>query len=228
VETQLRRRGRLGGDEALQARLGELTEAVRRAEANGAEGNAGAALAGILQAAAALTRLCQGPELRPTTAVIDEAVDALRVLARLGAASPPAAAGRAVRVLLADHDAQSRDRVRALLDAVEAPVELSEVGAGLQAAVAAEARPFDLVIVNFESPEALAGVRAIRRNERQTGAPRVPIVAVVAVAAGSPPADQALEAGADLAVAPPVTAEALLAALASGLRLHSERLGAAA
>jgi CheY-like chemotaxis protein len=70
----------------------------------------------------------------------------------------------------------------------------------------------------------MAGVRAIRRNERQAGAARTPILAL---AAGAAAAAKALAAGADLHVAPPIASEALLAALACALSHEADELIAA-
>jgi CheY-like chemotaxis protein len=182
----------------------------------------------LVNAAGVLTRLCETPELEKATRTLETSAGALEELlieALEGGERRTRAPKTQFRVLCADDDAQSRLAIRAILHAAKAEVELVEVGAGLQAAVAMETRFFDLIIVNLAAPEANAGIRAIRRHERQTKARRTPLVALTPDA---PTAIRALEAGADLHVRQPLTAEGLMAALAGALRRQSEELSSVA
>jgi CheY-like chemotaxis protein len=128
-------------------------------------------------------------------------------------------------VLSADDDAESRFAMRAMLDAASTPIDLAEVATGLQAALAAEASVFDLILVNSATAESVAGIRAIRRIERQGSLRRTPILAITSDAeAGA----AALAAGADLYMYRPVTATRLLAALAGAISRESADLSAVA
>lgn len=187
-----------------------------------------APLAGVLGAATVLTRVCQTPELKKVIEVVETAAAQLEKLMAealdSGERRRPSPKGK-IRVLSADDDAQSRFAVRQMLHASEFEIELIDVSSGLQAALAAEARMFDLILVNVATADAMAGVRAIRRTERQKKSRRTPILAVAGdVKAGA----KALEAGADLHMAQPVSAEGLLTALAGALSRESEDLSAVA
>jgi DNA-binding response OmpR family regulator len=237
AEMLIRRRGHGGlreaGGRELQARLETLEEATLRTEAAAAilEGlghEVRAPLNGLLGASLVLTKVCQTPELKRAIEKIETAAGALDLLMvqALGRADRRARAPKTkIRVLAADDDAGSRLAVRELLHATEIEVELVEVAAGLQAALATETMFFDLILVNLAAPEAIAGVRAIRRAERQNKTRRTPILAFGDKGCS---AAQTLDAGADLFMRQPVTAERLLAALAEALAKESEDLIAVA
>jgi len=218
---------------ALEATLVKLQDAVVQAENTSAlladmGAEVRAPLAGVLGAATVLTRLCDTPELKKMVQVIETAAGSLE-----GLLSEALESGERrhrgpkerIRVLSADDDAQSRYAMRAMLHAAETEVELVDVGTGLQAALAAEARVFDLILVNVATTEAIAGIRAIRRRERQNKSRRTPILAIAPDGAA---AAKALDAGADLHMSQPITAEGLLTALAAAISRQSEDLSAVA
>ena len=235
AEMQVRRR-REGGEARstgeLQVRLMKLQEAVVHAENTwailpGLGLEVRAPLARLVRAAEVLTKICLTPEMKPSIDKIETAVNALedmlvRALEReRRKRNPPAK----VRVLSADDDAGSRYAMRGLLHAAETEVELIDVATGLQAALAVESMFFDLILVNVATAEAVAGIRAVRRTERQNKMRRTPILAIGPC---GQPAAQALDAGADLHLPQPVTAERLLSALVGAICRESEDLSAVA
>lgn len=220
-----------GGRGEFQIRLERLEEAADRAEAVSAVVEAlgrevRISLNGLLGAAAVLTSVCRTPELAPAIETIEgaAAVLDLAVVRALGRADRRARAPKPrIRVLLADQDIASRLVVRELLDAAEVQVDLIEVDTGFEAALATDADFFDLIIVSFAAPEAVAGIRKVRWAERQNNTRRTPILVFGAKAQS---AAAALEAGADLYVRQPVTAAALLSTLADALARESEDMRA--
>ena len=237
AEMQLKRKREHDGDRAayreLESNLIRLQEAVTQAENTSAlladmGPEVRAPLAGVLGAATVLTKLCETPELKKVVKVIEDAAGSLDTLlseALEGGERRTRAPKDRIRVLSADDDAQSRFAMRAMLHAAEVEVELVDVSTGLQASVAAEARVFDLIMVNMATAEAMAGIRAIRRNERQGRARRTPILAIAVDGAA---AARALDAGADLHMGQPITAESLLTALAAAISRESDDLTAVA
>jgi PleD family two-component response regulator len=237
AEMQVRRkRGRGDGGarrRGLESNLLRLQRSVVQAEHTAARladmgVEARAPLAGVVNAAKVLTPLCDTPDLKKGAAQVDEAAAALeRLIVRsMGREDRRARTPRTqIRVLSADDDAQSRLAMRAILHAAEIEVELVDVATGLQAAVAAEGRVFDLIVINVATAEAIAGIRAIRRDERQNKMRRTPILAI---APGAADAARALAAGADLPMGLPITAESLLTALAGAVSRQSDDLSAVA
>jgi CheY-like chemotaxis protein len=217
----------------LESNLVRLQEAVTQAENTAAlladmGPEVRAPLAGVLGAATVLTRLCETPELKKVVRVIEDAAGSLEgLLTEALDAGERRARGRkdSIRVLCADDDAHTRFAIRSMLHAAEVEVELVDVSTGLEAALAAEQRVFDLILVNVACPDAVAGVRAIRRHERQSKARRTPLLII---APDSPAASRALEAGADLHMCQPITAEGLLTALAAAISRQSDDLSAVA
>ena len=128
-----------------------------------------------------------------------------------------------LRVLLAEDHPVNRKVVQLILAPYD--VELTMVENGVLAVEACKATPFDLVLMDMQMPvmDGLAATRAIRAHERDlaTGE-RIPIIVLSANAMAHHKHD-ALAAGADLHVAKPVTADALLVgidqALDAGRRL---------
>jgi DNA-binding response OmpR family regulator len=236
VEMQLRRRreSHAGGTAAgeLQVRLLKLQEAVVHAENTwailpGLGLEVRAPLARLVRAAEVLTKICLTPELQPAVATVESAVAAIedmlvRALEKERRKRSPLTK---MRVLSADDDAVSRYAMRGLLHAAQTEVELVDVSTGLQAALAVETLFFDLILVNVATAEAIAGIRAIRRTERQNKSRRHPILAI---GPEGQAATEALTAGADLHLAQPVTAERLLSALAGAICRESEDLSAVA
>jgi DNA-binding response OmpR family regulator len=228
-----RPRGDGAAERELRLRLEKLQQAVVRAEATSAlletlGHEARAPLNGLLGAATSLLKVCETPELKPSLAAIETAHGALDLLMvqALGRADRRSRAPKTrIRVLLSDDDAGSRHALRELLHATETEVELVEVAVGLQASLAAETHFFDLILMNLSAPETIAGIRAIRRAERQNRTRRTPILAF---GGGPPSAAQTLEAGADLVMRPPVTAPRVLCALAEAISRESQDIGAVA
>lgn len=236
AEMQLRRRrdndaGGISSGE-LQVRLMKLKEAVVHAENTwailpGLGLEVRAPLARLVRASEVLTKICLTPELQPAVETVETAAAAIeemlvKALERERRKRSPMTK---VRVLSADDDARSRYAMRNLLHAATTEVELVDVSTGLQAALAVESLFFDLILVNVATEEAIAGIRAIRRTERQNKTRRHPILAI---GPEGQAATDALTAGADLHLAQPVTAERLLSALAGAICRESEDLSAVA
>ena len=218
---------------ALESNMARLQEAVAMAENTAAMlrhvgHDVRAPLTGVLRAADVLTRICVTPELRKVVDLV-EASSATLYRLLVEALDHPDRRSRTprevVRVLSADDDAESRFAMCDVLDAAMTPIELVEVPTGLQAALAAETGNFDLILVNVATAEAIAGIRAIRRTERQVKTRRIPILAIA-------PDDEAglsaLDAGADVYMRRPVTAKGLLIALTSAISRQTEVLSAVA
>ena len=233
AEMHLRKQREVDAGRALETNLVKLQEAVVRAENTAAMlthlgHDVRAPLAGVLRAAGVLTRICVTPELKKVVELVEASAGTLESLLvqALGHGDRRSRAPKSsVRVLSADDDAGSRLAMRGMLDAAETAVELVEAGTGLQAALAAEAGMFDLILVNVAAAESVAGIRAIRRTERQTKSRRTPILAIAPdIEAGV----AALDAGADLYMGHPVNATALLTALAGAISRESDDLSAVA
>uniref|UniRef100_B0T8X9 Sensory/regulatory protein RpfC n=1 Tax=Caulobacter sp. (strain K31) TaxID=366602 RepID=B0T8X9_CAUSK len=122
-----------------------------------------------------------------------------------------------LRVLLAEDHPVNRKVVQLILTPYD--IELTMVENGALAVEACKATPFDLVLMDMQMPimDGLAATRAIRAHERDltTGA-RIPIIVLSANAMAHHKHD-ALAAGADLHVAKPVTADALLSGIEQAL-----------
>jgi len=230
---QLRRGREMDVRHALEINLVKLQEAVERAESTAAMlallgHEVRTPLAGVLRAAGVLTKICVTPELKKVVELVETSAGTLErlLIEALEHGDRRNRAPREVlRVLSADDDAASRLAMCGMLDAAETPIDLVEVATGLQAALTAEASMFDLILVNVSTAESIAGIRAIRRTERQAKTRRTPILAIAPdVEAGS----RALEAGADLSMCRPVSATALLSALAGAISRESEDLSAVA
>ena len=129
----------------------------------------------------------------------------------------------ALRVLLAEDHPVNQKVVQLILAPYGAEVTVVENGA--LAVDAFKAAPFDLVLMDMQMPvmDGLAATRAIRALERDhaPGA-RIPIVMLSANAMAHHRQD-ALAAGADLHVAKPVTAVALLAGIGQALDAGQRR-----
>jgi len=237
TEMLLGREHALPADQAakldLQSRLETLKETAIRSEAVSAGleergHDLRAPLNGLVSSASVLTRICGTPELKPAIATIEAAVEKidLIIVRALGRADRRIRAPKAkLRILLADDDAGSRMEAHELLRAADVEIELVEVDAGLEAALATDAMFFDLIMMNVAAPEAIAGIRAIRRAELQNSTRRTPILAYGTEAKGL---TQAQEAGVHLCMRPPLAAERLLSALAEALARESDDVCAVA
>lgn len=217
----------------LLARLDTLEAAAVRSEAVGAALEAlghdpRAHINGLLGATTVLTRVCQTPELTPAIDRIETAAAALdMVMVRgLGRADRRSRAPKAkLDVLLVDEDATSRLAIRQLLDAAAVEVALTTVANGQDAVFALDRNFFDLILMNLDAPDAVPSVRSVRHVERHNKIRRTPILVVGETASAAVPS---LEAGADLFMRGPVTAERLLATLAEALTRESEDITAVA
>lgn len=238
AEMQLRRKreddGKATAFRELEQTLGKLQEAVRQAENTAAlladlGPDVRAPMSGVLGAAAVLTRICDSPDMKKVVAVIETAAASLDGLMSealdSGERRVRAGTRRPIRVLSADGDAESRFAMRQMLDAAEVEVELVDAPSGLDAAAAAAKRGFDLIMINIELADGMAGLREIRRAERTARQRRTPVLAISGAGAMSA---KALQSGADLHLVRPVTAASLLNALAAALSRESEDLSAVA
>ncbi|EJL27671.1 PAS domain S-box [Caulobacter sp. AP07] len=149
-----------------------------------------------------------------------------------GAAAAPIALGAfldggrgALRVLLAEDHPINQKVVQLILGPYGA--EVTVVENGVLAVEAFMASSFDLVLMDMQMPvmDGLAATRAIRVHERDLAvAEHTPIVMLSANAMDHHRHD-ALAAGADLHVAKPVTAVALLAGIGQALDAERRRAG---
>lgn len=217
----------------LVVRLESLGEAAERTEALSAMvselgHHVCTRLNTLLGAANVLTSLCRTEELKPAIATIETAADAIDkiIVEALGFPDRRKRTPKTkVRVLVAEHDAETRLALHQLLNATETHVELVETAAGLDAAFATESGFFDLIVMNLAAPDVTAGVRAIRRAERNNKTRRTPVLVFGETAEGE---GQALGVGADLYVRQPLTARALLTALAEALVREADDVRAVA
>jgi CheY-like chemotaxis protein len=90
-----------------------------------------------------------------------------------------------------------------------------------------KAEPFDAVLMDLQMPvmDGFTAISLIREHEKQTGAPRTPIIVVSANVQGEHLTASA-EAGADGHLAKPIMAPTLLAALEAALTTAETELGA--
>ncbi|WP_165837110.1 response regulator [Phenylobacterium hankyongense] len=230
VEAQLARKR---AEDLSRAAHGELEIALsalrgRVVEAEGDADDARPNLDRALDVASVVTRICESPTLHDTVELIDAAVATLHRLSTTRpaptatASRPEPTAGR-VRILSADGAAHDRQVVRLMLAEAEAGIELVEVSDGAEAAAAAAAGRFDLIILGLQMPgmDGLAAIGEIRAQELRSRHDRTPILAVSAHADS---AALAIKAGADLHLAKPVTAAALLNAVVRALSQGPEKL----
>ncbi|HEY0160138.1 MAG TPA: response regulator, partial [Thermoanaerobaculia bacterium] len=122
------------------------------------------------------------------------------------------ASQRRLRVLLADDHPTNRKVIELMLAGLD--VELVQVENGLEACVAVEAQPFDVILMDMQMPvlDGLSANRRIREHERQEARLRTPIIMLTANAMP----DHVLESlasGADRHVCKPVQAAALFGAI---------------
>ncbi len=115
----------------------------------------------------------------------------------------PAAAGRDLRVLVVEDNSTNQKVIRAILEPMNAVVDVAENG---EAAVAAwAAKDFDFVLMDVQMPvmDGLAATREIRARETAENRPRTPIVALTANAMNHQIKDY-VDAGMDAHVAKPI------------------------
>ena len=131
-----------------------------------------------------------------------------------GAAQTAAGAEVRLQVLAVDDHPTNRKVVEMIL--TEAGADVTTAADGAEALQLVADQPFDLVLMDMQMPvmDGLAATRAIRRLEQEARRPRSPILMLTANAL--PEHVQAsVEAGADGHVAKPITAAALLGAIAA-------------
>jgi CheY-like chemotaxis protein len=228
VESQLARKrsdddSRVAHGE-LEAALAALRDQMVRAAADPRETRRD--MGQTLDLASVLTRICESPGLHDTVELIDSAVATLKRLAGVRPAAvtaPTPAAPARVSILSADGAAADRQVVRLMLAEADTGIELVEVADGAEAVAAAAAQPFDLIIMGLQlsGMDGLSAIRAIRAREAAARRDHTPILAV---SAHVDSAAMALKAGADLHLAKPITAAALLNAVVRALSQGGEKL----
>jgi CheY-like chemotaxis protein len=147
--------------------------------------------------------------------------DLRRASRSMQAAEAEADVADALRVLLAEDHPINQQVVQLILAPYGAQV--TTVVDGAQALEAFRAETFDLVLMDMQMPvmDGLTATRAIRALEAgRTQTRRTPIVMLSANAMREHQLD-ALAAGADLHIAKPVTAAALIGGIASALQIAS-------
>ena len=141
-------------------------------------------------------------------------------LRRVEAAEPapamsplPSAVSADLRVLLAEDHEINRKVVELMLDCIAC--QLTCVQDGQEAVQAVITHRFDVVLMDMQMPvmDGLTAIRAIRAHEAATGAPRTPIFTLSANAMQEH-FEASVAAGADRHLTKPITAAALLGALA--------------
>jgi CheY-like chemotaxis protein len=129
---------------------------------------------------------------------------------------------RQLRVLLAEDHPTNRRVVELILDA--AGVDLTCVENGAEAVEAWTGGGFDLVLMDMQMPvmDGLTATRAIRDRESERGLARTPIVSLTANAMPEH-ARASAQSGADGHLTKPISAEALLRAVADAASRGRER-----
>ncbi len=128
-----------------------------------------------------------------------------------------------IRVLLAEDHPVNRLVVELIL--ADLPVDLTSVENGEQAVQAAEAQPFDIILMDLQMPvmDGLQAIRLIRAREVAAQAKRTPICTLTANALPEYRAASD-EAGADAFLIKPINAEALVSiVLGAGTPTQRER-----
>jgi PAS domain S-box-containing protein len=128
---------------------------------------------------------------------------------------------RRVRVLLAEDHVINQMVVQLMLDGT---AEVVIAGNGREAVDAALAGPaFDVILMDTQMPvmDGLTAIRLIRQAEAQSGLPRTPVISLTANAMAHQ-VQAAMEAGADLHLAKPITSDALYAAIEEAMALEAQ------
>jgi signal transduction histidine kinase/ActR/RegA family two-component response regulator len=117
----------------------------------------------------------------------------------------------ALRVLLVEDHPVNRQVVQLILAGV-ADVDIAVNGE--EGVEAAKINRYDVILMDMQMPvmDGVTATRAIRNREAEQGLARIPVIMLTANAM-SDHAVQSVEAGADMHLAKPITADALLAAL---------------
>lgn len=145
--------------------------------------------------------------------------------AEAAAFRPDVLPASALRVLLADDNETNRRIVELLLSDFE--IELTSVDDGAKAVACFQQHRFDLVLMDMMMPvmDGLNATRAIRAHEECSGEPRTPILMLTANAMAEH-VRAALDAGADIHVPKPLTANSLLEAVSKALTADASEAAA--
>jgi PAS domain S-box-containing protein len=140
------------------------------------------------------------------------AYDAAETRAAAAPVAPRLAEDRPLRVLLAEDHPTNQRLVQLILGPLGC--EVVTVDDGQKAVEAFAPGAFDVILMDLQMPvmDGLTATRAIRAAEAAAGAAQTPILALSANAMAEHQA-QALEAGANLHVAKPITAASLMAGI---------------
>ena len=133
-----------------------------------------------------------------------------------GAADPVADFDRRLRVLLAEDHPTNQRVVQLILASQDADLTIVEDGAEAVAAFAEG--DFDVVLMDMQMPrmDGLTATRAIRDLEARRGGAATPVI-MLSANATIEHQQEALEAGADLHLAKPITAASLLGGIQAAL-----------
>ncbi len=137
----------------------------------------------------------------------------------------PVGRERRMRVLLVEDHPVNRQVIQLILGEL---VDLTMAENGAEGVAAEALEPFDVILMDMQMPvlDGVSATRAIRAREQRDGACRTPIVMLTANVLAEH-VDLAREAGADLHLAKPITAPALMQAIEQALAdpLQDENTG---
>ncbi len=135
--------------------------------------------------------------------------------------------GRPLRILAAEDNLTNQKVLRAVLDPLD--IDLTITADGAAAVEAWRTGGFDLILMDIQMPvmDGVEATQAIRAEERQRGAPRIPILALTANAMTYQVA-QYLAVGMDGHVSKPIELQRLYVAIENALAGHSEATGQSA
>jgi CheY-like chemotaxis protein len=136
---------------------------------------------------------------------------------------PVAAAGRTLRILLAEDSRDNQLLVTAFLKQARCTIDIAENGA--IAIDKLKLQEYELVLMDVQMPvmDGLVAMRTIREWEKQQGLARTPIIALTASALEDD-IQHAFEAGADMHVAKPVRKATLLGAIERAILISEAQI----
>ncbi len=135
--------------------------------------------------------------------------------------------GRPLRILAAEDNLTNQKVLRAVLDPLDIHLTINADGAA--AVEAWRTGGFDLILMDIQMPvmDGVEATQAIRAEERQRRAPRIPILALTANAM-TYQVEQYLAVGMDGHVSKPIELQRLYVAIENALAGHSESTGQSA
>jgi len=135
--------------------------------------------------------------------------------------------GRPLRILAAEDNLTNQKVLRAVLDPLD--IHLTITADGAAAVEAWRTGGFDLILMDIQMPvmDGVEATQAIRAEERQRRAPRIPILALTANAM-TYQVEQYLADGMDGHVSKPIELQRLYVAIENALAGHSEATGQSA